>query len=166
MHPRKVQHSSDLAHAVIIRDDFIDAERIEKLPLVPLQPPHHRPPPQRIASQRRNHRSGRPSTTFATKSAHCCPCQCDSHVRSWRKRTFERRTAKAEFDPQETSAGSKSLNAAVSRGAEVCYAFDLKAAEARAVHRREFLTLLGGAAAALPVAARAAVTSVETTPPA
>src|SRR5262249_34195128 len=37
-----------------------------------LQPPHHRQPPQRIASERRNHRSPKPSTTFATKSARSC----------------------------------------------------------------------------------------------
>src|SRR5262245_18547423 len=67
--PRKVQHSGDLADLVIIRNDFIEAERIEKLPLVPVEPPHHRSPPQRIASERRNHRSRKPSMTFATKSA-------------------------------------------------------------------------------------------------
>src|SRR5262252_188115 len=67
--PRKGPHSGDLAHLVIIRNDFIEAERIEKLPLVPVEPPHHRSPPQRIASERRNHRSRKPSTIFATKSA-------------------------------------------------------------------------------------------------
>jgi hypothetical protein len=34
----KVQHSGNLAHAVIIRDDIIEAERIEKLALVPVEP--------------------------------------------------------------------------------------------------------------------------------
>src|SRR5262249_35260325 len=69
VHPGKVQHSGDLADLVIIRNGLIEAERIEKLPLVPVEPPHHRSPPQRIASERRNHRSRKPSTTFATKSA-------------------------------------------------------------------------------------------------
>src|SRR5262245_29465155 len=69
VYPGKVQHSGDLAHLVIIRNDLFEAERIEKLPLVPVEPPHHRSPPQRIASERRNHRSRKPSTIFATKSA-------------------------------------------------------------------------------------------------
>jgi hypothetical protein len=34
-----------------------------------LQPPHHRPPPQRIVSERRNHCSHKPSTDFCNKSA-------------------------------------------------------------------------------------------------
>src|SRR5262249_32441453 len=34
-----------------------------------IEPPHHRPPPQRIASQRPNHFARKPSITFATKSA-------------------------------------------------------------------------------------------------
>src|SRR5262249_52583899 len=67
--PGKVQHSGDLADVVIIGNHLIEAERIEKLPLVLVEPPHHRSPPQRIASERRNHRSRKPSTTFATKSA-------------------------------------------------------------------------------------------------
>src|SRR5262249_23614717 len=73
VHPGKVQHSGDLAHLVIIRNDFIEAERIEKLPLVPVEPPHHPSPPHRIASERRNHRSRKPSMTFATKSAQMRP---------------------------------------------------------------------------------------------
>jgi hypothetical protein len=32
-----------------------------------LQPPHHRSPPQRIVSERRNHRSQKPSTDFCNK---------------------------------------------------------------------------------------------------
>src|SRR5262249_36517944 len=73
VYPGKVQHSGDLAHLVIIRNDLFEAERIEKLPLVPVEPPHHRSPPQRIASERRNHRSRKPSTIFATKSAQMRP---------------------------------------------------------------------------------------------
>ncbi len=45
VHPRQVQHGSDLAHAMIARDDVLKAERIEQLPLVVLEPPHHRQPP-------------------------------------------------------------------------------------------------------------------------
>src|SRR5262249_14688721 len=80
VHPGKVQHSGDLTDLVIIRNDLIEAERIEKLPLVPVEPPHHRSPPQRIASERPNHRSRKPSTTFATKSALSGPAP---HVRFW-----------------------------------------------------------------------------------
>ena len=45
VHPRQVQHSSDLAHAMIAWDDVLKAERIEQLPLVVFEPPHHRQPP-------------------------------------------------------------------------------------------------------------------------
>jgi hypothetical protein len=37
--------------------------------LIVIEPPHHRKPPQRIASEQANHRSRKLSTTFATKSA-------------------------------------------------------------------------------------------------
>src|SRR5215510_8220720 len=52
---------------MIVRNDLIEAERIEKPTLALLQPPHHRPPPQRIVSERRNHPPHKPSTTFCNK---------------------------------------------------------------------------------------------------
>src|SRR5262245_52203015 len=74
--PGQIEHASDPAHQVIVRYHLVEPELVEKLFLLVLQPPHHRQPPQRIVSERRNHRSRKPSTTFATKSAKTRHLQC------------------------------------------------------------------------------------------
>ena len=45
------------AHQMIVRHDLIEAERIEQLPLLLIEPPHHRSPPSIAASARGNQRS-------------------------------------------------------------------------------------------------------------
>jgi hypothetical protein len=47
--PGEIQNRGDLSDTVIDRDDIIKAERIKKLPLALLKPPHHRPSPSLIA---------------------------------------------------------------------------------------------------------------------
>jgi len=53
MNPRQVQNGSDLAHAMIAWDLVIEAERIEQLPLLVIEPPHHRQPPLPLSPHRR-----------------------------------------------------------------------------------------------------------------
>src|SRR5262249_1467833 len=69
MDPGQVKNGSNPANGMIVRYRLLKAERIKQLSLFVIEPPHHRPPPQRIASQRANHSTPKPSTTFATKSA-------------------------------------------------------------------------------------------------
>src|SRR5580704_16390097 len=65
--PRQVEHRCDLADGMIIRHGVSKAERIEKLPLILVEPPHHCAPPQKTVLQTRNHRSTHPSTDFCNK---------------------------------------------------------------------------------------------------
>src|SRR4029077_4637675 len=66
-HPGQIENDGDLAHKVIARYHLVVPKIVEKLLLTVLQPPHHRSPPQRIVSERRNHRSQKPSTDFCNK---------------------------------------------------------------------------------------------------
>jgi hypothetical protein len=65
----KVENGGNSSNWMIIRNGLIKTKRIEKLTLVVIEPPHHRSPPSRIASEQQNHRSQISPTTFATKSA-------------------------------------------------------------------------------------------------
>src|SRR5262249_58630653 len=67
--PRQVENRSDLANQVIVGNGLFKTKRVKQPTLVVMEPPHHRPTPPRIVSERRNHCSREPSTTFATKSA-------------------------------------------------------------------------------------------------
>src|SRR5215813_10711139 len=67
--PRQVENRSDLANQVIVGNGLFKTKRVKQPTLVVIEPPHHRPTPPRIVSERRNHCSREPSTTFATKSA-------------------------------------------------------------------------------------------------
>src|SRR5262249_35512073 len=69
MDPRQVENRSDLANQVIVGNSLFKTKRVKQPTLAAIEPPHHRPTPPRIVSERRNHCSRGPSTTFATKSA-------------------------------------------------------------------------------------------------
>src|SRR5215510_494334 len=68
--PGQIEHASDPAHQVIVRYHLIEPELVEELFLLVLQPPHHRQPPQRIASERWNHYRRTPATDFCNKIGH------------------------------------------------------------------------------------------------
>src|SRR5262249_8026795 len=59
----------------------------------------------------------------------------------------------SKFAPDPTSGELKSRSAAVSCRTEVCYPFGRKHGKHRAVKRRDFISLVGGAATAGPAAA-------------
>jgi hypothetical protein len=46
MDPGQIEHSGNLADAMIRRNYVLKAERIEQLALVLVAPPHHRQPPR------------------------------------------------------------------------------------------------------------------------
>src|SRR5215207_925189 len=48
MDPRQVQNASDPPNQMIFRNRLVEPELVEKLPLLPIEPPHHGPPPPPI----------------------------------------------------------------------------------------------------------------------
>ena len=48
IHPRQIENRGDRAHQVIVRHYLLEAKSIEKLLLIPAEPPHHRPSPSLI----------------------------------------------------------------------------------------------------------------------
>ncbi len=75
VHPRQVEDSRDGPHLIIFRNDLLEIEAIEKLPLVPIQPPHHRSLPPMSASQRPNHCSSKNSNDFCNKIGRKRTCE-------------------------------------------------------------------------------------------
>jgi hypothetical protein len=55
---------------MIFRNDLLEIEAIEKLPLVSIEPPHHRSLPPMPASRRPNHCSSKNSNDFCNKIGH------------------------------------------------------------------------------------------------
>src|SRR5262245_4335475 len=84
--------------------------------------------------------------------------ECDlrlarTNVRSWESNGLNAHVA---FRPFMTQSGHRpGRNPAAQQSVEVCYPFAGKHGRGRAVHRRSFITLIGGAAAAVPIAAPA-----------
>src|SRR6476646_9996708 len=70
--PRKIENAGNGAYQVIVRHDLFEIERIEELPLIMVDLPHHHPSSPMFASGRRNHCLPVHQATSATKSAHCC----------------------------------------------------------------------------------------------
>src|SRR5262249_62136123 len=69
MNHTQAENRGDLANEGTVGNGLYKKKRVKQPPLVVIEPPHHRPTPPRIVSERRNHCSREPSTTFATKSA-------------------------------------------------------------------------------------------------
>jgi len=70
MDPRQIENRSDLAHQVIVRHHLVEPKRIEKLLLVSVELPHHRPTPPVITLSTVNHGSPITSTDFCNKIGH------------------------------------------------------------------------------------------------
>src|SRR5262249_21914909 len=70
MDPGQVEDGADLANQMIVRHHLIETDLVKQLPLVSIEPPHHRPSPSRIARGKRNHPRRRPSTDFCNKICH------------------------------------------------------------------------------------------------
>jgi hypothetical protein len=65
--PLQIEHRRDPADRVIVRHGVGKAERVEKLPLILVEPPHHHAPLQKTFLQTPNHRSTPTSTDFCNK---------------------------------------------------------------------------------------------------
>src|SRR5277367_5944566 len=104
--PRQIEHAGDLAYRMIVGYDLVEMELIEKLLLLVLQPPHHRLPPQLIASERQNHCPYEPATEFCNKicqNATSCEPNCPAGVPLHRLPAVQKFLA----NPPEPQRGSR-----------------------------------------------------------